>query len=209
MVLPKRLLSPFYYLFLLFLLLYNAGYAQNCTPVFHKTYHGSGQDEALDIYINSDKGSIVAGRTTTNSAKWDGFLLRLNEQGDIIWTNSYGGSEYDELTKVRQTTDGGFIALGKTRSFGVSTDEAWIIKTDGNGNLLWSKRFGKNNQPIRPKHVIELTGGGYAFAFNTNDSTSQGDGIIIRTDASGQITWTKVFDNGGDDGINTLYQDGN
>jgi gliding motility-associated-like protein len=187
----------------------NYSQAQTCTPIYHKTYNGSGEDEGLDIAVTSDKGSVVAGRTTSNSPGWDGFLMRLNEVGDIVWAKSYGGSDYDELVKVRETSDGGFIALGKTKSFGISAGETWVIKTDGKGILQWSKRFYKNSEPIRPKQIIEISSGGYIVALNTNDSTAQGDGILIRIDGVGNQVWCKVFDNGGDDGINSLCQDGN
>lgn len=184
-------------------------FSQNCTPIYHKTYNGPGDDEGLDISVTSDKGSIVAGRTTTNSPLWDGLLIRLNEQGDILWSKSYGGSEFDELVKVKQTTDGGYIGLGRTRSFGLTAGEVWLIKTDGDGNLLWSKNYSNGSQPVRPKALIQLTDGSYLFAYNTNDSTVLGDGVIVHTNGAGDVLWSKVFDNGNDDGINSLYQDGN
>jgi gliding motility-associated-like protein len=182
--------------------------AQLCTPTFHKTYNGIGHDEAYDIMVTTDGGSIVAGRTTSNSSAWDGFLLRLNTQGDIVWSKTYGGSQYDDLSKVRQTTDGGYIAFGKTSSFGVD-GAAYLVKTNGDGDLLWSKRLYITGQKVKPKYIIELKGGGFLLALNSNDSTVQGNGIIIRTDGVGNTIWSKVFDHGNDDGFNHLYQDGN
>src|SRR5687767_2091702 len=115
--------------------------AQSCTPTYHKTYHGTGDDEAYDIVVTSDSGLIVAGRSTSNNLLSDAMLLRLNTEGDILWSKTYGGIEADELTKVKQTSDGGFIALGKTKSFGVDAGAPWLVKVDGNGNLQWSRQL--------------------------------------------------------------------
>lgn len=206
MIHAKRL--PFLFFNLCFWLgSFHSLHAQTCTPIYHKTYNGSGDDEGLDISVTSDKGSIVAGRTTTNSPSWDGFLMHLDERGNILWAKSYGGSDYDELVRVKQTSDGGYVALGKTKSFGASA--AWMIKTDADGNLLWSKQYSKGNEPVRAKDLIQLNDGGYVVAFNTNDSTNLGDGIVVRTDPSGNPLWSNVFDNGDDDGINSIKQDGN
>jgi gliding motility-associated-like protein len=183
--------------------------AQECTPIFDKAYYGTGNDEALDIGVTSDGGSIVAGRTSTNSSLWDGFLLRLNSSGDILWAKSFGGSQYDELSKVKQTKDGGFVAIGTTNSFGSVEEEAWMIKTDANGSLLWTRQINKDGKRTKSKRVIQLSNGDYVVALNINDSTAAGDGLIIRLNGIGNPIWQKTFDNGGDDGINSLFQDGN
>ena len=198
-----------YCLFVLLLLKGSFASAQSCTPTYHKTYHGTGNDEAFDVVVTADSGSIVAGRTTSNNSLPDGLLLRLNTEGDILWSKTYGGIEPDELTKVRQTSDGGFIALGKTKSFGVDAGAAWLIKVDGDGNLQWSRQFNSNGQPVRARSLIQLKDGGFAAAFNTNDSTADGNGVIVRTDAVGTLIWSRIFDHGNDDGINHLHEDGN
>jgi gliding motility-associated-like protein len=206
-MITRQLLLLFFNLFG-WLCVCNYSQAQDCTPTFHKLYYGSGNDESFDVRVTSDKGSIVTGRTSSNSVQYDGFLMKLDEQGNVEWSKTYGGSEYDDLVKVRQTADGGYIAIGVSKSFGEPNGETWVIKTDGNGTLLWSKHYKKNSDPVKAKYILQLSDGSYLFAVNTNDSTQKGDGIITRIDASGKPIWTATFDNGGDDGINCLEEDG-
>jgi hypothetical protein len=93
---------------------------------------------AKSIIATTDKGSLVAGRTTSGSPTYDGMLMKLAENGSILWARTYGGTGYDEFLKVRETSDGGFIALGTTASY-TSDRQIWLVKTDLNGSVTWSK----------------------------------------------------------------------
>src|SRR5687768_4612529 len=122
-----------------------SGTAQTCTPLYHKSYSGSGNDEPLFLLATSDGGSIIAGRTTSATAgNYDAFLTKLSEAGTVQWSYNYGGSGFEELTKVRTTADGGYIALGLTQSFGNTNGEPFLVKTSSTGNPLWSLRISSN-----------------------------------------------------------------
>src|SRR5690349_7514290 len=91
-----------------FLLFYGSVYSQTCRPVYKNSYGGNGDDETRCIILTSDKGSIVAGRTSSGTAgDFDALLLKLTENGTIQWATRYGGSGEDVFTKVKQTADGG------------------------------------------------------------------------------------------------------
>jgi gliding motility-associated-like protein len=209
MRLPQTLLMIFRFILILGLITYSPHCAsQTCTPNFQKTYGGNGVDEGLDAYVTAEKGAIIVGRTTSDYGNYNGYLMKITEAGAIQWVKAFGGDQYDELTKVRQTSDGGFIAVGSTKSFGLTVGEAWIVKTDAAGNHLWSRHYGKSTASLKAKDVIQLTDGSYALLLNTNDSTAQGDGIVIHTSSAGAPLWVKRFDNGGRDGFNNLIEDG-
>jgi len=207
---PARLLFSVTSTFMLLLCLCTpvTGSAQTCTPIYKKTYGGSGVDEGLDIIHTTDKGSIVAGRTSSDAANTNGFLMKLDQQGALQWVKSYGGDQYDELVKVKQTSDGGYVAIGNTKFFGQTSGEAFLLRTDANGRILWSRRLSKNGVPANAKNLIQLSDGGFAVGLNLNDSTAQGDGLVLRTDAVGAVIWAKHFDQGGSGGIHTLLENG-
>ncbi|HZF65303.1 MAG TPA: PQQ-binding-like beta-propeller repeat protein, partial [Chitinophagaceae bacterium] len=205
----QLLFSIYALIFILFLCIPHMGKAQACTPVYKKMYGGIGIDEGLDIVRTTDNGSIVAGRTSSDAANTNSFLMKLNEQGSIQWVKSYGGSQYDELIKVKQASDGGYVAIGNTKSFGQTSGEPFLLRTDANGTILWSRKLNKSGVPARAKSLVTLSDGGFAVGINLNDSTAQGDGLIVRTTAAGTILWSKRFDQGGNDGVHTLLEDGN
>ena len=71
--------------------------------------------------------------------------IMLQAQPDILWTKTFGGANNDFANIVQQTIDGGFIIGGSTQSFGSGQSDIWLIKTDENGDSLWSTTLGKNN----------------------------------------------------------------
>jgi gliding motility-associated-like protein len=185
------------------------GVAQTCSSNFLKVYGGNGSDEGLDVAYTRDSGSIVAGRTNTGSTNMNGLLMKLNDQGSIQWSKSYGRTFYDELSKVKQTSDGGYVAVGRTTESGSSQGNAWIVRTDASGNSLWSGELSSSAGPTRAKDIIQLTDGGFVLALNANDSTAQSDAVLVRIDANGNIIWSRSYDNGHGDGFYSIAQDGN
>ena len=182
----------------------------SCQETFQKLYGGNGDDIAYDTHTTADNGYIVTGETTSGtSATRDGFIMKVRKNGAINWSKTIGGSGVDVLSKVTETQDG-FTAIGTTRSFGITSGETFIVHTNASGDLLWAKHYSAGGAAgEKGKNIIQLTDGGYAFVSNINDSTSSGDALIARMDASGNIIWSKRFDNGNDDGFNTLVQEGN
>ena len=191
-------------------LITNAAHAQTCIPTFKKLYGGNGNDVAKDIQYTSDKGSVTVGQTTSNTAgDNDAFILKLSEQGVITWSKQLGGNADDNFTRVKPTADGGYIAIGSTRSFGNSNGEVFLVKMDNNGNLSWARHYSNAGVKTIAKEIIELTDGNFVFIANENDSSAQSNGIVCKLDSGGNVIWTKQFDQGNDDGFNYVMEDGN
>ena len=165
-----------------------------------KTYGGIDYDEGYSVQQTTDGGYIIAGNTESfGSGNRDVYLIKVNSQGDIIWTNTFGGSQYDIGHSVQQTLDGGYIIGAYTESFGNGDYDCYLIKTDANGVEQWNKTFGGGNYDLCLS-VEQTTDGGYILAGNT-ESFGSGDFDVwlIKTDANGDSLWTKTFGGTGDD----------
>ena len=111
-------------------------YAYAQVVKFAKTYGGTDDDGAYSVQHTSDGGYIVAGYTASFGAgRYDIFLIKTDPNGNIQWAKTYGGTSYDYARSVQQTSDGGYIVVGETRSFGAGNYDAFIVKTDENGNI--------------------------------------------------------------------------
>jgi hypothetical protein len=158
-----------------------------------KTYGGTDWDWASSVQQTSDGGYIMAGYTGSFGAGGDILLIKTDANGDIIWAKTYGGTSYDEAYSVQQTSDGGYILAGETRSFGAGDYDIFLIKTDANGNIIWAKTYGGTSYDYAYS-VQQTSDGGYIMAGETN-SFGAGfyDAFLVKTDANGNIIWAKTY----------------
>ncbi len=123
--------------------------------------------------------------------------MAFAEAPDTLWTKTYGGTDYEEGSSVRQTSDGGYIIVGWTRSFGAGEDDIYLIKTDADGDILWTKTFGTDS--VEHGHSVQQTDdGGYIIVGETKINGNY-DVYLIKTDADGGAIWTKIYQRAGTD----------
>ncbi len=141
----------------------------------------------------NDGGFILVGYVDI-SGDDDIWLIKTDSNGDTLWTKTYGTYYYDYASCVHQTSDGGYIIFGDTDSFYPSRWNGWLIKTDADGDTLWTKVFtGPNYYFIRSG--VELpSGNGYVFVGYTKATAGGAEDIwLVRTDMAGDTVWTRTF----------------
>ena len=112
----------------------------------------------------------------------------------IIFSKTFGGSGQDYGHSVQQTSDGGYIISGSTRSFGEGNQDIWLIKTNSQGQEEWNQTVGGGSNTETGYYVQQANDGGYIITGNTN---SNGDNItevwLIKIDSQGQEEWNHTF----------------
>jgi hypothetical protein len=161
---------------------------------WQRTYGGAGADGGHSVQQTIDGGFIIAGATSSFSAgDNDVYLIKTNAQGDTLWTRTYGGPGSDQGGSVQQTTDGGYIVAGWTGSFGAGRGDFYLVKTDAQGDTLWTRVYGGPNYDWGHS-VQQTTDGGYIVAGETYSfGAGRADAWLLRTDASGDTLWARTY----------------
>ncbi len=159
--------------------------------VWQKTYGGPLTDWASSIEKTVGGGYVVLGETSSFEAgDRDLWIFKIDESGEISWQKTYGGPARDEgdgVSKIRQTSDGGYIVAGITSSFGAGGQDAWLFKLDADGNVTWERSYGGLHDDW--SHLVDETvDGGYIMAANTRSfGAGSGDILVLKLEADGSI----------------------
>lgn len=174
-----------------------------------KTY-GNNAAFCSDMQLANDGGLFLVGGT---DIQWDpvrqgnAFLIKTDIEGDIVWQHSYGGENFDEAHGMIELPNGDLVLCGVTMSYNAQGLDVYIIKTDGEGNELWTQTFGDSlDEWIGSIHL--MPDGGFMLVgniVNPNDIIADAgaagyggfDGrsniYLAKTDAAGNLQWAKVF----------------
>jgi len=126
------------------------------------------------------------------------------QEPDTLWTKQYGGDSIDVAYDIVELPDGGFAVVGYTNSPPINIPphtsyDIWLLRTDENGDTLWTRRYGGNEQEYGYS-IKETEDGGFIIAGTTNSFGAGGfDYYVIRTDSVGDTLWTKTFGGVNDD----------
>jgi hypothetical protein len=164
--------------------------------VWTRTYGdtGSYDDRCNSVALTSDGGFVMAGYTNGHGAGgWDFYVVKVDSEGDTLWTGTYGGSSGEEAFCVQETSDRGFIIAGYTSSFGAGNQDFYVVRTDPTGTSIWERTYGGFDHDYA-KCVKETPDGGFIIVGSTASfGAGFTDCYIVRTDASGDTLWTRAY----------------
>ncbi|MBK6912781.1 MAG: T9SS type A sorting domain-containing protein [Ignavibacteriales bacterium] len=152
-------------------------------------------DLGRSVIQTNDNGFAIVGYTNSFGAdSFDVWLIKTNENGDTLWTRTYGGNDDDYGYDLKQTDDGGYILAGATSSFGAGGFDFYLIRADSLGDTLWTKTFGGVNDDYG-RSVDIFNPEGFIIAGEKDANTSDSDDWIIKVDTEGNLLWSKSFGN--------------
>ncbi len=159
-----------------------------------RIFGGSGHEEDPYVQQTSDKGYIIiCASNTFGSGRYDFWVIKTDENGVIEWNRTYGGNLDDNGKSIEQTSDGGYILSGSTKSFGSGKYDFWVIKTDENGVIEWNKTYGgplnENIWSIQQTLDCGFILSGCTSSYGNGDY----DFWVIKTDENGVIEWNRTY----------------
>ena len=192
---------------------------------WQRSFGGSNYDDAYSARQTSDGGYIIGGDTgsedqdvTGNHGGLDGWILKLNAAGEIIWSRCYGGSKTDYIHDIIPTTDGGYAVAGIAESSDGDVTgtrdsfDAWIFKLNSEGDIHWNICLGGSKLDIASS-IVETDDGGFLIAGHTesNDGVvKENKGIsniwIIKLTPEGELDWEKTLGGSGNDNLRYLIK---
>lgn len=181
-------------------------------------YGGTNYDGLFAIQQSGDAGYIAAGYTFSNNGDVSGnhggidcWVIRLDEEGNLLWQKSLGGSLQEKAFSILATSDDGFMMAGTTESSDGDVtqqhgaEDCWLVKLNETGTIEWQKTYGGlDNDGVRC--IRQASDDGYIFTGYSGSNSGDASGNhgsydywTVRTDATGNIMWQKSLGGSGDD----------
>ena len=196
-----------------------------------KTIGGKAYDYLISLQQTNDGGYILGGRsqsgisgdkTDSNRGFDDYWVVKLDATGSIEWDKTIGGSDGDILRSVQQTSDGGYIIGGYSRSHrsGDKTQASrggtdyWIVKLNSDGKIKWDKTIGGSKDDVFSA-IQQTPDGGYILAgYSESDisgnkteiSRGRKDYWILKVNSNGDVLWDKTIGSNKDDQLYSIQQ---
>ena len=146
------------------------------------------------VHQTTDGGYIIVG-SIGGSWLWDVQITKTDSNGGLVWQKSFGKSDGpDHGSDILQTSDGGYIVLGDTSSYGQGSVDLWLIKLAADGTEQWNKTIGGATFD-EPKSFMKADDGGYIIVGSTDAIDGMGDVWVVKTNEAGELSWQKTFGN--------------
>ena len=168
--------------------------------LWSRKYGGLGVDEGYAVQPTSDGGYILVGYTDSYGTGGDIYLIKTDAGGDTTWTRTYGNTDVDFGSDARELPGGGYIIIGTTVSYGPNLDDVYIIKTNPNGDSIWTRTYGKPNHVDWGLALDLLPDSGFIVAgWTCPMSGVNAEAYLLRLKANGDTLWTRTFGGADDD----------
>lgn len=182
-----------------------AAYNNSINGTFYKTLEGKNYDGANSIVALSDGGILVAGRSNShnNGDDMNINILKLDNQGNVVWSNHYGADETEETAQIIECRDGGILLVGYSDSYGGGSGmkDVWVLKVDKTGKKDWERVFVTNEAIDEATSVVENEDGTFIVVGNSIpiNPGNISDVIMMKITADGKQIWKKEYKEIGND----------
>lgn len=158
------------------------------------TVGGEKAEEAHALTRLKDGHFALVGMREMDSGHYaDFFVMKLDQSGKYLWAKTFGGKYNDSLNGVAATVDGGFVAVGKTRSYNSEQTDLTVMKFSAEGKLSWHKIYGFKYYEYG-NAVAATRDGGFMIVGGTNTLGQGGHSVyLLALDEKGALIWSHVY----------------
>ena len=158
-----------------------------------KKFGTAATDNIEYIAVGNNCFYLAGGTAGAGMGGDDGYVVKTDTVGNVIWAKTYGGSFPDDFHTVQITGDGGLIMAGTTSSTGPLQPNMWLMRTNSDGDSLWSNTYGGDNHD-HGYSGIQSSDGGYVIVGHTGSFGFNGeDAYIVKTNSSGNVINELVY----------------
>ncbi len=166
---------------------------QDGIEIWTKTFGGEGREEARKIIETTDGHYLVMGdRTTESMGEDDIWFIKLDKDGNEVWSKTIGTTASDLAFDIKETSDGGFIITGAS-GYNSTKRQLLMLKTDGAGNEVWKSFFGEDDCNDWGFEVLEVSDGYVACGKADIHSKDFYNVTLLKTDFDGNLIWQKKY----------------
>ena len=161
------------------------------------TYGGTGWEKNISINQTSDGGYFTVGTTTSfNALNSDIYAIKLDANGNVLWSKIFGETQTDVGEIGLPTFDGGFLIVSKTLNYDASTWKIGLIKTNSLGDTLWTRTYKKAGATELTAWGAEQTkDGNYVLVGYLQSTPGHYKGYLLKVDSVGNYMWAHSFTN--------------
>ena len=153
-------------------------------------------DNAEFAILTSDSSFVCVGRSNLLAGSPESAIMfRIDQAGGMIWSQAFSGNGNNNLVRVLQTSDLGFAATGYTANSMNGDADILLVRTDSNGDTIFSRSYG-TIETEAGTGIIQLPDAGFLICgrqITFPGGIARADGILLRTDAAGNLLWTKQY----------------
>src|SRR5690606_25898315 len=174
----------------------------NGDTIWTKAFTDSVYQEAKAIVSTNDGGYAITGHVFHNSIDTRIVLIRLDSNGNLLWSKTYMSSGFTMAFGLTTTSDGGFVIVGLGDNSAAGQADLQVIRTDSQGNIIWAKAYGSTY--VEEGYDVLETTDQNLYVVGRMQTTQGGggqcpplgpcyDGFLLKLKPNGDTIWTRIY----------------
>jgi len=148
------------------------------------------------VFLDNFNKVVIPGQMAYSGSNASGIIFKTGSSGDTIWTKESGGGGafLDGLASGIQDSDSTYVFAGHSESIPTTNTNAWLIKTDTAGNIVWQNTYGGSAFDLALNMDTTLDGGYILCGYSNSGFGAGGNDIyLVKTDINGNMAWNKWY----------------